>query len=129
LFASSAQLETGGRSTQRYFMIILPSKSRKPAEEQAKGEDPNSGLEIVSYAAEMRCGHGETSRWMESNSPYTLTVYPVAQDIHGYKGGQEASCYECLRNFRNQPFHDLLQRGLARDFLGELLQSAGVKLE
>ncbi|HNB50471.1 MAG TPA: DUF1998 domain-containing protein [Anaerolineales bacterium] len=31
--------------------------------------------------------------------------------------GPETSCYECLRNFRNQPYHDLLKRGLAKDFL------------
>jgi ATP-dependent helicase YprA (DUF1998 family) len=40
--------------------------------------------------------------------------------------GQETSCYECLRNFRNQHYHDLLQRGLARDFLRRLLEAAGV---
>ncbi|MDW8403000.1 DEAD/DEAH box helicase [Chloroflexus sp.] len=31
--------------------------------------------------------------------------------------GPETSCYECLRNYRNQPYHDNLCRGLARDFL------------
>jgi hypothetical protein len=40
--------------------------------------------------------------------------------------GEETSCYECLRNFRNQPYHDLLRRGLARDFLSSLLQTTGV---
>jgi ATP-dependent helicase YprA (DUF1998 family) len=40
--------------------------------------------------------------------------------------GEETSCYECLRNFRNQPFHDRLQRGLARQFLHGLLQGAGI---
>ncbi|MGD9099900.1 MAG: DUF1998 domain-containing protein, partial [Anaerolineae bacterium] len=40
--------------------------------------------------------------------------------------GPETSCYECLRNFRNQPYHDLLKRGLARDFLQELLEAAGI---
>ncbi|WP_129674357.1 DEAD/DEAH box helicase [Candidatus Chloroploca sp. Khr17] len=36
--------------------------------------------------------------------------------------GPETSCYECLRNFRNQPYHDLLQRGVVRDFLAELIE-------
>jgi len=40
--------------------------------------------------------------------------------------GEETSCYECLRNFRNQPYHDQLKRGLARDFLRSLLQAAGI---
>jgi hypothetical protein len=34
-----------------------------------------------------------------------------------------------LRNFRNQPFHDQLARGLARDFLHELLHGAGILRE
>jgi ATP-dependent helicase YprA (DUF1998 family) len=40
--------------------------------------------------------------------------------------GEETSCYECLRNFRNQHYHDQLTRGLARDFLRDLLQAAGI---
>ncbi len=35
--------------------------------------------------------------------------------------GPETSCYECLRNYRNQPYHDELQRGLVRDFLSQVL--------
>ena len=35
--------------------------------------------------------------------------------------GPETSCYECLRNYRNQPYHDELRRGLARDFLAQVL--------
>jgi ATP-dependent helicase YprA (DUF1998 family) len=40
--------------------------------------------------------------------------------------GKETSCYECLRNFRNQYHHEELERGLARDFLDRLLQAAGI---
>jgi len=40
--------------------------------------------------------------------------------------GEETSCYECLRNYRNQPCHDQLRRGLARDFLYRMLQGAGI---
>jgi len=36
--------------------------------------------------------------------------------------GEETSCYECLRNFYNQFYHDQLKRGLARDFLSRVLQ-------
>jgi ATP-dependent helicase YprA (DUF1998 family) len=35
--------------------------------------------------------------------------------------GEETSCYECLRNYRNQPYHDELIRRDARDFLRALL--------
>ncbi len=37
--------------------------------------------------------------------------------------GPETSCYECLRNYRNQPYHDELQRGLVRDFLYQVLSA------
>jgi len=37
--------------------------------------------------------------------------------------GPETSCTECLRNYRNQPYHEELKRGLAKGFLDELIQS------
>lgn len=36
--------------------------------------------------------------------------------------GQETSCYECLRNYYNQYFHDELKRGIVVDFLDGVLQ-------
>jgi len=35
--------------------------------------------------------------------------------------GEETSCYGCLRNFRNQFFHDNLKRGLAKKFIEDIL--------
>ena len=35
--------------------------------------------------------------------------------------GEETSCYGCLRNFRNQAFHDELRRGDAMGFLAPLI--------
>ena len=40
--------------------------------------------------------------------------------------GPETSCYECLQNYRNQTYHDMLSRGLARDYLGKVLTSLGL---
>jgi ATP-dependent helicase YprA (DUF1998 family) len=34
----------------------------------------------------------------------------------------ETSCYQCLRNYYNQNFHDTLSRGLAKTFLEMLVQ-------
>ncbi|MDX9956450.1 MAG: DUF1998 domain-containing protein, partial [Anaerolineae bacterium] len=42
--------------------------------------------------------------------------------------GPETSCYQCLRNYYNQYYHDQLKRGLAADFLESMLHSAGVPL-
>jgi hypothetical protein len=39
--------------------------------------------------------------------------------------GPETSCYECLRNYRNQPYHDELERGITRDFLSQVLTAVG----
>jgi ATP-dependent helicase YprA (DUF1998 family) len=35
--------------------------------------------------------------------------------------GEETSCYGCLRNFRNQTFHEHLRRGDALTFLSPLV--------
>lgn len=35
--------------------------------------------------------------------------------------GEDTSCYNCLRNYQNQRFHDILQRGMARDLLSSML--------
>ncbi len=43
--------------------------------------------------------------------------------------GEETSCYECLRNYRNQVFHDQLQRGLAREFLHASAAGSGRRLD
>jgi hypothetical protein len=53
-----------------------------------------------------------------------LAFQTALERVAGRCCGEETSCYECLRNFRNQPYHDHLQRGLARDFLSGVLSSA-----
>lgn len=39
--------------------------------------------------------------------------------------GPETSCYGCLRNYDNQPFHEVIQRGVAHQFLSRLLARSG----
>ncbi|HLF27722.1 MAG TPA: DEAD/DEAH box helicase [Anaerolineae bacterium] len=36
--------------------------------------------------------------------------------------GPETSCYECLRNYRNQPYHELLARGPVVEFLKQVVR-------
>lgn len=38
--------------------------------------------------------------------------------------GEETSCYGCLRGYRNQPFHEELQRGAALEFLTPLIPAS-----
>ena len=42
--------------------------------------------------------------------------------------GPETSCYECLRNYRNQPYHDALERGIVHDFLKKMLAAASIQV-
>jgi ATP-dependent helicase YprA (DUF1998 family) len=42
------------------------------------------------------------------------------QHVANCECGEETACHECLWNFRNQPFHDVLSRGLAAEFLGQV---------
>lgn len=37
--------------------------------------------------------------------------------------GEETSCYGCLRNYNNQISHEKIQRGLAKEYLGSLLEN------
>lgn len=47
------------------------------------------------------------------------TIRESYERVHHECCGPETSCYECLRNYRNQPYHDILKRGLAENFLGQ----------
>lgn len=45
------------------------------------------------------------------------------QKVSGTCGcGEDTSCYGCLRSFENQFYHEILERGLAQKYLGELLR-------
>jgi ATP-dependent helicase YprA (DUF1998 family) len=68
-------------------------------------------------------GAGHVKRIAES---LTETLLAAWQRVNRDCCGEETSCYECLRNFRNQFFHDRLHRGLARSFLAQALASTGL---
>lgn len=58
-----------------------------------------------------------------------LTFQYAFDRVNQCECGEETSCYECLRNFRNQFYHEYLQRGLAKDFLDKVLQAANIQLK
>lgn len=88
-----------------------------------------------------------TLRYYESGAPPTIILFdnvpggaghvhriakhprPVFEGALGRVSrdccGPETSCYECLRNYYNQSFHDDLQRGAVRDLLVDLLGADG----
>jgi len=71
-------------------------------------------------------GAGHVRRIADELTDVFVTAW---ERVDGCECGEETSCYECLRNFRNQPFHDLLKRGLARDFLSSVLQAADIPMK
>jgi ATP-dependent helicase YprA (DUF1998 family)/uncharacterized C2H2 Zn-finger protein len=64
-------------------------------------------------------GAGHVRRISQNLKPVFISAW---ERVASCECGQETSCYRCLRNFRNQYHHDRLQRGLARDFLKDVLQ-------
>jgi hypothetical protein len=95
--------------------------------------DPRSDLVIVSVDTLWR----DRMRDAYLAAPlYDLVVFDEAQagcktrrrldDRQDAAPRKETSCYESLRNFRNQPYHDQLKCSLVRDFLHSLLQAAGI---
>jgi hypothetical protein len=43
------------------------------------------------------------------------------EQVKSCECGEETSCYECLRNYRNQPYHDQLARGPVCTFLEHVI--------
>jgi ATP-dependent helicase YprA (DUF1998 family) len=48
---------------------------------------------------------------------FDIVLKAALARMDGCECGPETSCYGCLRNFRNQPYHDQLRRGDALTFL------------
>ncbi len=65
-------------------------------------------------------GAGHAHRIKEELLPTFEAAYAR---VHECECGTETSCYECLRNFRNQFYHDQLKRGIVERFLGDILPS------
>lgn len=71
-------------------------------------------------------GAGHVER-IQSHLP---EVFKAAyQRVERCECGPETSCYECLRNYYNQYYHDELQRGLVVEFLSRILKSASLMSE
>ncbi len=78
----------------------------------------HSGKPAIVLFDQVPGGAGHVRRIAEQVEIVFQTAY---QRVNKDCCGPETSCYECLRNFGNQLYHDELKRGLARDFLREVL--------
>ncbi|HWP41538.1 MAG TPA: Zn-binding domain-containing protein, partial [Tepidisphaeraceae bacterium] len=78
----------------------------------------HSGTPAVVLFDNVPGGAGHVRRIAESVVPVVHAAY---QRVNNECCGPETSCYECLRNFYNQPYHEDLRRGLVRDFLRSML--------
>ena len=63
-------------------------------------------------------GAGHVLRIYENLRPTFEAAYKRIQNC---ECGEETSCYNCLRNYSNQYFHDILQRGSALNSLEKIL--------
>lgn len=70
-------------------------------------------------------GAGHVHRIARELGPTFQTAF---ERVDKCECGEETSCYECLRNYRNQVYHDQLQRGLARGFLRQTLEAVGISI-
>ena len=70
-------------------------------------------------------GAGHVRRLQENNALYKaiLNAWQLMKQCNC--GGPEghASCYACLRTYRNQKLHDILDRSLAIEYLNSILSS------
>ncbi|GIU81980.1 MAG: DEAD/DEAH box helicase [Acidobacteria bacterium] len=63
-------------------------------------------------------GAGHVRRLTENEDAICQMLLAARDRVDGRCGcGSETSCYGCLQNYQNQPFHDELRRGAIYDFL------------
>jgi hypothetical protein len=68
-------------------------------------------------------GAGHVKRLLNQNE-LPLVLQAAYQRVAKCSGcGEDAACYRCLREYRNQYYHDLLERGPAAKYLEKLLDS------
>jgi hypothetical protein len=63
-------------------------------------------------------GAGHVKR-IKENLPAVCTA--ALERLQSCECGPETACHECLWNYYNQPFHDVLARGIAIEFLKQIL--------
>ena len=106
-------------SAAHALMAALPaigvSQQDVGASLSTRGEDKHT---IVLYD-EVPGGAGHT-RYIKQH--LEMLMRAALDKVRSCSCGEETSCYGCLRNFRNQQFHDELVRGAATEVLERLLE-------
>lgn len=67
-------------------------------------------------------GAGHVKRLLNEKE-FMLVLQAANRRVNNCKCGKDASCYRCLREYRNQYVHDILSRGPVAIYLDQLLQS------
>jgi hypothetical protein len=69
-------------------------------------------------------GAGHVRRLAESEEAIQRMLRSARDKVSGECGcGEETSCYGCLQNYQNQMVHDDLKRGLAHEFLCDMIRA------
>lgn len=80
--------------------------------------------EIVLYDS-VPGGAGYVQRLLDEQD-FLAVLKAAYQRVANCQCGADASCYRCLREYRNQYYHDALQRGPVAEYLGVLLPEIDV---
>jgi ATP-dependent helicase YprA (DUF1998 family) len=96
------------------------------------GDDINGCLDrsgihpVIILFDEAAGGAGHVKRIYSQLSEVLKAAY---QRVDGHCGcGEETTCYGCLRSYRNQYEHDILSRGMAKEYLEWLLKRTDAKI-
>ncbi|MCX6078385.1 MAG: DEAD/DEAH box helicase [Chloroflexi bacterium] len=81
---------------------------------------PNSNIPSLIIYDDVPGGAGHTKRIL-NDLPGTLIA--ARERVSHECCGPETSCTECLRNYKNQPFHEELKRGLAKTFFDKIINT------
>ena len=70
-------------------------------------------------------GAGHVKR-LELQDEFRAVLDAAYRRVENCSCGRDASCYKCLRHYRNQYAHDILERGPISEYLGQLILEAGI---
>ncbi|HEY9869471.1 MAG TPA: Zn-binding domain-containing protein [Candidatus Obscuribacterales bacterium] len=82
----------------------------------------NAQMQAIILFDDVPGGAGHVRRLVQSTDTLRQMLISTLNRVKGDCGcDHDTSCYGCLRNYKNQPHHDELERGLVYDFLANQL--------
>lgn len=110
------------RSAAAHLLDVGPEEIEVGVSSTSEGDAPAQGLLFLADALENGAGY---TRWLQDNLSVVLAAAQAKVEefrSHATSDDQpcDSSCYQCLRDYRNSPWHPLLDWRLAGDLLALL---------